>query len=143
MEPTFIPTMGAVAISLLSVAVAVADPGLGLVHDPDRALRDWQVQPSPYELKLVHDPDRALHDWQMRRLMQPSPYELKKERRGSVYIYDGLTEREVETALDTNFDRIQHMMFMGTVRTDASGQPLRDTATGKLIQESGGCSSPE
>lgn len=123
MEPTFIPTMGAVAISLLSVAVAVAvaDPGLGLVHDPDRALRDWQV----------------------RRLMQPSPYELKKERSGSVYIYDGLTEREVETALDTNFDRIQHMMFMGTVRTDASGQPLRDTATGQLIQESGGCSSPE
>lgn len=121
MEPTFIPTMGAVAISLLSVAVAVADPGLGLVHDPDR----------------------VLHDWQVRRLMQPSPYELKKERSGSVYIYDGLTEREVETALDTNFDRIQHMMFMGTVRTDASGQPLRDTATGQLIQESGGCSSPE
>ena len=119
MEPTFIPTMGAVTISFLSVAVA--DPGLGLGHDPDR----------------------ALHDWPVRRLMQPSPYELKKERRGSVYIYDGLTEREVETALDTNFDRIQHMMFMGTVRTDASGQPLRDTATGKLIQESGGCSSPE
>ena len=147
MEPTFIPTMGAVTISFLSVAVAVADPGLGLGHDPDRALHDWPVrrlmQPSPYELKLVHDPDRALRDWQVRRLMQPSPYELKKERRGSVYIYDGLTEREVETALDTNFDRIQHMMFMGTVRTDASGQPLRDTATGQLIQESGGCSSPE
>ena len=119
MEPTFSPTMGAVAISLLSVSVS--DPGLGLVHDPDR----------------------VLHDWQVRRLMQPSPYELKKERSGSVYIYDGLTEWEVETSLDTNFDRIQHMMFMGTVRTDASGQPLRDTATGQLIQESGGCSSPE
>jgi hypothetical protein len=117
MEPTFISTAGAVAVSMLFVA----DPGLGMAQDPDQ----------------------ALHDWQVRRLMQPLPHELIKERSGSVYIYDGLTEREVETALDTNFNRIQYMMFVGTVKTDASGQPLLDTSTGQVVQESGGCSNPE
>lgn len=58
-------------------------------------------------------PDQALHDWQLRRLMDPLPHELKKERAGGVYICDGLTEREVDRALDAHFDRIQHMMFMG------------------------------
>jgi hypothetical protein len=92
---------------------------------------------------LALDPDQDLHDWLLRRLLQPSPHELKQERNGSVTIYDGLTEREVDTALDKNFGRIQTMMFMGTVKTNASGQPLYDAATGKLIQESGGCRSPE
>lgn len=110
---TFIPPAGAVIVSMLSVA----DPGLGLAQDPDQ----------------------ALHDWQLRRLMQPLPHELQKERSGSVYIYDGLSEREVDTALDTQFGRIQHMMFMGTVKTDAGGEPLRDEATGQVVQESGGC----
>lgn len=86
------------------------------------------------------DPNRGLHDWQVRRLMEPSPQELKKERDGYVYIYDGLTEREVDTALDSQFFRIQNMMFVGTVKTDTSGQPLRDAASGQSIQESGGCS---
>jgi len=35
------------------------------------------------------------------------------------------------------------MMFVGTVKTDTNGQPLTDAATGQVIQESGGCSSPE
>lgn len=89
----------------------------------------------------AQDPDQALHDWQLRRLMQPLPFERAKEQRGSVYIYDGLTEQEVEAALGLHFDRIQYMMFVGTVKTDASGEPLRD-AGGQPVQESGGCSSP-
>lgn len=105
MKHEFIPAIVAGAVSLLSVA----EPILGMAQDPDQ----------------------ALHDWQLRRLMQPLPHELEKERSGSVYIYDGLTEPEVETALNAHFDRIQHMMFMGTVKTDGSGQPLRDSATGQ------------
>jgi len=85
------------------------------------------------------DPDKALHDWQVRRLMQPSPQELETERMGNVYIYDRLTEREVDTALNTHFDRIQHMMFVGTVKTDTSGKALQDPVSGQSIQESGGC----
>lgn len=94
-------------------------------------------------LAVAQDSDQALHDWQLRRLMQPLPHELEKEHSGSVYIYDGLTEPEVETALSAHFERIQYMMFMGTVKTDAGGQPLRDSATGEVIQESAGCNNPE
>lgn len=94
-------------------------------------------------LAVAQDSGQALHDWQLRRLMQPLAHELEKERSGSVYIYDGLTEPEVDTALGAHFDRIQHMMFMGTIKTDAGGQPLRDSATGQVIQESGGCNNPE
>lgn len=94
-------------------------------------------------LTISQNPDQALHDWQIQRLMQPSPRELQKERSGGVYIYDRLTQKEVDTALDRQFDRIQNMMFVGTVRTDSRGEPLRDAATGRPIQESGGCSSPD
>jgi hypothetical protein len=85
------------------------------------------------------DPDKALHDWKVRRLMEPTPQELEKERKGTVYIYDGLTEREVDAALNTQFPRIQSMMFIGTVKTDQSGEPLQDTNSGQPIQESGNC----
>ena len=85
------------------------------------------------------DPDKALHDWQLRRLMEPWRRELETERKGNVYIYDGLTEREVETALNANFERIQNMMFVGTVKTDTSGEPLQHADSGQFIKESGGC----
>lgn len=96
----------------------------------------------PPGLAVALDPDQALHDWQLRRLMEPLQVELEKERKGSVYIYDGLNETEVEKALNTHFDRIQYMMFMGTVRTDTRGEPLRD-ASGNPVRESGGCSAPD
>jgi len=113
MKLTFIYSVGAMAVGLLSFANL--SNGVEL------------------------DPDKALHDWQVRRLMEPSPRELEKERKGNVYIYDALTGREVDTALDTQFLRIQHMMFVGTVKTDTSGEPLQNADSGKFIQESGGC----
>jgi len=113
MKLRFLFSVGAMAIGLLSFV----DPGNGM------------------EL----DPDQALHDWQVRRLMEPSPRELEKERTGYVYIYDGLTGREVDTALDIQFPRIQSMMFVGTVKTDTRGEPLQNADSGQFIQESGGC----
>jgi hypothetical protein len=85
------------------------------------------------------DPDKGLHDWQVRRLMQPSPQELERERMGSVYIYDGLTDREVEIALDKHFGRIEHMMFVGTVNRDAGGEPMHDGVSAQYVAPSGGC----
>lgn len=113
MKFTLMFPVGAMAVILLSFA----NPGIG---------KDL-------------DPDKALHDWRMQRLMEPSPRDLEKERKGSVYIYDGLTEREVDTALNNQFHRIQNMMFMGTVKTDARGEPLQDAKSGQYIQESGSC----
>ena len=85
------------------------------------------------------DADKALHDWQLRRLTQPLPQELAKERSGSVYIYDGLKDREVDVALTSHFERIQYMMFVGTKKTDEQGNLKLDSATGQVMQESGGC----
>lgn len=88
---------------------------------------------------FAEDADTSLHDWEVRRLMHPSPQELRDEKSGKVYIYDGLTDREVDEALDSHFDRIQSMMFVGTIRTDAQGQQSVDSGTGEPMQESGGC----
>ena len=118
MESTFItPMLASAVVSILSLS----GPALGMAQDPDQ----------------------ALHDWQVRRLMQPLPHEREKERNGGIYIYDGLTEDEVEAALNSNFDRIQNMMFIGTLKTDAGGQPMLDASTGQVVQESGGCSGSE
>ncbi|MGA7950173.1 MAG: hypothetical protein WCA45_08470 [Thiobacillaceae bacterium] len=85
--------------------------------------------------------DKNLHDWQVRRLMQPTTQERRGEQSGKVYIYDGLTDKEVDRALDQHFDRMEAMMFVGTVKTDSQEQPLKDDETGQVMQESGGCSN--
>lgn len=86
----------------------------------------------------VSTADTNLHRWQLRRLNQPTPRELHHERDGHVYIYDGMTDREVDHALSANFERIEYMMFVGTVKTvpavasQSDGQAKADT-------ESPGC----
>lgn len=85
--------------------------------------------------------DQGLHDWQLRRLMQPTQRELRNESLGRIYVYDGLTDQEVERALHEHFGRIEFMMFMGTIKTDERGQVLKDAETGKPLQESNACSN--
>lgn len=50
--------------------------------------------------------------WEERRLFQPTTSQLKQERRGGVFIYDGLEYATVKRAMDENFDRIDNMMFV-------------------------------
>ena len=54
-------------------------------------------------------------------------------------IYDGLKDTQVAQAMDTQFDRIESMMFVRTVTTDATGEILRDKATGDVVVENDGC----
>ena len=82
--------------------------------------------------------EENLQKWQLRRLFVPTERELAHERKGNVYIYEGLTDRQVEQALDRNFDRIEYMLFLGTRRTDENGQPLK-SVSGKLQTESADC----
>jgi hypothetical protein len=77
--------------------------------------------------------------WQQRRLHQPNKAELEWERTGHVMIYEGMTDREVERALDNHFNRVESMMFINTVVTDADGKPARHPESGELITEDDGC----
>jgi hypothetical protein len=74
----------------------------------------------------------------MRRLFQPNEFEMRNEAAGSVYIYEGLTDRAVNQAMEDEFERVEHMMFINTIRTDAQGNPMRDPETG-LIEDDNDC----
>lgn len=76
--------------------------------------------------------------WQSRLLFEPSSQQLELERKGRIMIYEGLLDQTVDQVLDTQFDRMQNMMFTRIVRTDSTGQPLRD-ANGQIVVEDDGC----
>ena len=78
-------------------------------------------------------------DYQMNALFQPSEHQLKRESRGFVYIYDGLTDRMVNKAMDENPDRIESMMFVNTKITDVNGNVARHPKTGEILREDDGC----
>lgn len=83
---------------------------------------------------------RASDRWQIRRLMQPTPAERAREKKGEIFIYENLKDTEVKAALDANFDRIEHMMFVGTVKTDESGEVRKDPGTNMpVVEDNGGC----
>ena len=77
--------------------------------------------------------------WQQRRLEQPTTAELQWERSGHVMIYEGMTDREVELALEDHFNRVQSMMFVNTVVTDDKGNPVKDPESGEVVTENDGC----
>ena len=52
--------------------------------------------------------------FQTNALFNPTSAQLKAEARMRVMIYDGLDNAMVERALDEQFDRIEHMMFVRT-----------------------------
>lgn len=82
---------------------------------------------------------RAADDWQEKMLYAPPPSQIELEKRGRIMIYDGLTDAQVARAMDTQFDRIESMMFVGTVVTDTRGEALRDAGTGEVLVEDDGC----
>jgi hypothetical protein len=75
----------------------------------------------------------------MKRLFKPTDADLKSEARGRVMIYDGLTDKTVERALQEQFDRVDAMMFTRTVVTDSDGAPRRNPDSGGVVYEDDGC----
>jgi hypothetical protein len=68
-------------------------------------------------------------NWQRERLFYPTAQQLAHEQQGSVFIYDGLTDRDIQAAMDRQFDRVGSMMFVHTVSTreadtDVVGPPM-------------------
>ena len=93
-----------------------------------------QAEESFSDLALLDAADK----WQTDRLFEPTDYQHKKESQGQIVIYDGLRDTTVKTALDTNFNRIENMMFTRVIITDESGQPELDVS-GNVIIEDDGC----
>ena len=77
--------------------------------------------------------------WQLSLLFNPGDHQYEMERRGRIFIYDGLRDTDIEQALDEQYDRIEGMMFVNTVVTGDDGVPLTDPETGELLVENDGC----
>ncbi len=77
-------------------------------------------------LALLHGQATAAQEFQERRLLAPSATRQGMEQQGRVYIYDGLHEDMVDQALDTQFERVQNMMFVGVRHTTDGGEEYSD-----------------
>jgi hypothetical protein len=64
--------------------------------------------------------------WQERRLFTPTEGQLMAERRGQVMIYDQLDADVVDKALDSNFQRVQNMMFIRVKHRAQDGTVVQD-----------------
>jgi len=81
----------------------------------------------------------ATNVWQHNALFYPNKAVLERERSGSVMIYDGFTDSEIERAMDGQFNRIEAMMFVNVVQTDEAGEVLRDPVTNQPLESDDGC----
>ena len=82
----------------------------------------------------------AADSWQVKMLIDPTPAQLEMEQsRSRIMIYHGLKDVQVTSAMDDQFDRIEHMMFTGTVVTDSQGEILIDEETGEPKVEDDDC----
>ena len=68
----------------------------------------------------------AEQDWQQRRLLNPSAEERASEASGQVFIYDGLAETQVDQAVDTQFGRLENMMFVRVRHPEPDGEISTD-----------------
>ena len=67
-------------------------------------------------------PSHAYDEYQYKVLFSPTAEVLEAETRGSVMIYDGLRYPTVMRAMDEQFDRIESMMFVGTIVESDDGE---------------------
>jgi hypothetical protein len=68
----------------------------------------------------------AEDSFQQNALFNPSNSQLQAEARGRIMIYDGLDNAVVERAMDEQFDRIEHMMFVRIRNTQPDGEVSYD-----------------
>ncbi len=80
-----------------------------------------------------------IDSYQQNALFQPSVNQLNRESRGLVYIYDGLTDKTVNKAMDNQPERIESMMFVNTKITDERGNLMRNPETGEILEEDDDC----
>ena len=73
-------------------------------------------------LALATMPAKAMDNYQYKTLFAPSDYTLKAEANGRVMIYDGLTSKTIDKAMDEQFNRIENMMFVRIIHEQDDGE---------------------
>jgi len=81
----------------------------------------------------------AADQWQERMLFDPPSSQLEAEARGRIMIYDGMTDAQIASAMDSQFDRIESMMFVRTIHTDAQDEVMHDPEGGQVEVDDDGC----
>ena len=77
-------------------------------------------------LVLLSIPATASENIELNALFKPDKSLINAEARGRVTIYDGLHYEDVEKAMDEQFERIEHMMFIRINYTQADGNIVID-----------------
>lgn len=83
--------------------------------------------------------DEGIGVWEAKLMYSPSASMLEAEDRGRVNIISGATEREVHGFMDAGFERIDHMMFVRTIKSAENGTPEIDPQSGEVVVEDDGC----
>ena len=69
----------------------------------------------------------AEDSWELQQLHEPSPALLTREDAGRITIHDGLHVKEIDKAMDEQFDRIGSMMFIRTRHVEEDGTLYEDS----------------
>ena len=75
-------------------------------------------------LSVIHHTAQAESDFHRNALLNPGQAMLLAESKGRVTIYDSLDYATVERAMDEQFGRIEHMMFVRTRYLDDDGNEV-------------------
>ena len=81
-------------------------------------------------------------DWQMEMLFSPTPQQIEMEQRKSkVFIYSQVKQPELDRALDAQFGRIEHMMFINTLvqKPQPKTNATNPTAQSAWVEQDDGC----
>lgn len=81
----------------------------------------------------------AADQWQERMLFNPPSSQLDAEARGRIMIYEGMTDAQIADAMDSQFDRIESMMFVRTIHTGAQDEIMHDPESDRVEVDDDGC----